>query len=400
MAYLGDSMAICEECGQALAAGDEVCATCGAARVRPAVDVADDESARPRASTRRLSAAGVAFAVAGLLLFVYVVWNADVTKIYADLRRLGAGFLLILLLSGFRFAVRALAWTLCFEAPHRLRFRDAFRAYLTGDAVGNIVPLGIVVSEPAKAALVRDRVPLVAGLSAIAVENIFYSLSVALFVSSGAVALLWSFELSRVQRWLNISVLMGMTAVVLLGFAMVAMQWKVLSGALERLYARGVARRLLETGRVRVRSLEERVYGFYRNNQRRFLPILFLEACFHAAGVAEAYVTLYFVNGEPPSLLAAFVLESVNRVINVVFKFVPLRVGVDEAGTGKTTQLLQLGATVGVTLAIVRKARMLCWTGLGVALLVARGLSVRDVAEEAARAKRRDAKELGMVSDR
>jgi hypothetical protein len=340
-----------------------------------------------RSATRRLAPAGIIFAVAGLLLFAYVVWSADVAKIYDDLRRLGAGFLVILLLSGFRFMVRALAWTFCFGAPHRLRFRDAFPAFLMGDAVGNLVPLGIVVSEPAKVALVRERVPVVAGLSAIAVENIFYSLSVALFVCSGALALLWTFDLSKTQRWMNISVLLGMSAVILFGFVMVAMQWKILSGTLERLYSRGVARRLLETRRARVRSLEDRVYGFYRNNQSRFLPILFLEFCFHLAGVAEAYATLYFINAAAPTWFAAFILESVNRIINVVFKFVPMRVGVDEAGTGKTTQLLQLGATVGVSLAIVRKARMLFWTGLGVALLVRRGLSVGTVADEAAQAR-------------
>jgi hypothetical protein len=340
-----------------------------------------------------MAPAGIIFAVAGLLLFVYVVWNADVAKIYADLRRLGAGFLVILLLSGFRFAVRARAWTLCFEAPHRLRFADAFRAFLMGDAVGNLVPLGIVVSEPAKVALVRDRVPFVAGLAAIAVENIFYSLSVALFVCSGAVALLWSFDLSKAQRWMNISVLLGMSSVILFFFVMVTLQWKILSGVLERLYARGIARRVLETRRARVRSLEERIYGFYRNNQSRFLPILFLEGCFHLAGVAEAYVTLYFINAAPPTWLAAFVLESVNRIINVVFKFVPMRVGVDEAGTGKMTQLLQLGATAGVSLALVRKARMLFWMSIGVALLVRRGLSVRAVADEAAQAKQSVAKE-------
>jgi len=34
-----------------------------------------------------------------------------------------------------------------------------------------------IISEPAKPALIRDRLPLMAGLSAIAIENIFYSLS-------------------------------------------------------------------------------------------------------------------------------------------------------------------------------------------------------------------------------
>jgi hypothetical protein len=114
-----------------------------------------------------------------------------------------------------------------------------------------------------------------------------------------------------------------------------------------------------------------------------FLPLLALEASFHTLGVAEAYVTLWFISAEPPTLVAAFVLESVNRVINVVFKFVPLRVGIDEAGTGLFTKVLKFGTSTGVTLAIVRKARMLVWTAVGIGLLVSRGLSVRGVVRDA-----------------
>jgi hypothetical protein len=150
---------------------------------------------------------------------------------------------------------------------------------------------------------------------------------------------------------------------------------------------RGVGRRFLpETRRERVRSLEQRIYGFYERNRARFLPILLLEASFHLAGVAEVFVTLYFISDSPPTFLTAFVLESVNRVINVVFKFVPMRVGVDEAGTGLITGVLQLGTATGVTLAIIRKARMLCWTAIGVALLVGRGLSLGAVAGDAEQA--------------
>ena len=115
--------------------------------------------------TRRLAPAGIIFALAGLALFGYMVWQAGVEKIWGELRGLSYGFLIIIALSGFRFAVRTLAWTLCFEAPHRLGFRDAFKAYLMGDAVGNVVPLGIVVSEPTKVCFVRDRVPLLAATS-------------------------------------------------------------------------------------------------------------------------------------------------------------------------------------------------------------------------------------------
>jgi len=332
---------------------------------------------------RRLAPAGLIFAAAGLLLFGYVVWQAGVEKIWAELQKLGWGFAAILALSGLRFVVRSYAWTLCFEAPHRLRLRHALRAFLTGDAVGNVIPLGLVVSEPTKVLLVRERVSVVAAMSAITVENIFYSLSVVLFVFSGAAAMLLSFPLTRTLRWTSVSIIAGAAVVFAVGFYVVRTEWRILSGLAERLARRGVGRRALGSRRETLRALEDRVYGFYGRNRRMFLPLLLLEASFHALGVAEAYVTLFFISAEPPTVLAAFVLESVNRVINVVFKFVPLRVGIDEAGTGLFTKVLRFGASTGVTLAIVRKARMLVWTAVGLALLVGRGLSVRGVVRDA-----------------
>lgn len=326
----------------------------------------------------------VIFAALGLLLFAFFIRNAGFAKIASNIKKLGASFLIILAVSGVRQIVRALAWTRCFDNGHSLRFRDALRAYLGGDAVGNLVPLGIVVSEPAKAALVRDRVPLEAGLLAIAIENSFYSLSVALFIFCGAMALLLNFPLPSGLRWASVAALAGIAFAIGIAFFLVRRQWKLLSGAIDFLCQRGIGQHWLGARREGARRLEQRVYSFYVSNRKRFLPILGLEACFHLAGVAEVYVTLSLINDQAPTLLVAFVLESVNRVINVVFKIVPLRVGVDEAGTGMLTDVLQLGMATGVTLAIIRKARVLCWTAVGVALLLHRGLSVRDLWQEAA----------------
>src|SRR6266508_4769487 len=122
-------------------------------------------------SRKGLTPLGIIFAVLGLALFVYFVKKAGVGQIADGIRRLGAGFLLIIAISSVRHIVRSLAWSLCMEAPYRLRFRDAFRARLMGDAIGNVLPFAsFVVSEPAKPALIRDRVPLMAGLSALAIE--------------------------------------------------------------------------------------------------------------------------------------------------------------------------------------------------------------------------------------
>ena len=331
--------------------------------------------------------AGIIFAAGGLLLFAYYVWKAGPQSIWQNITQLGAGFVVVLLFSAVRPLVRAVAWTRCFEGGVRLRVRDALKAYLAGDALGSLTPLGMVVSEPAKAAFVRDRVPVVASISALAVENLFYMLSVALFIFAGTAALLLSFPLNSKLRFASYATLVVVVVVVSAGYLVVRRQWRFLSGALAALERRGIARRFVAGRGERVRAVEARIYGFYENNRARFIPILALEGCFHLAGVAEVYATLYFILDQPPPFaelaLAAFVLESVNRVINVIFKFVPMRVGIDEAGTGLFTKVLKFGTTVGVTLAIIRKARVIFWTAVGVAVLVRRGLSVRSMAREA-----------------
>lgn len=335
-----------------------------------------------RSISKRFKPVGIVFALVGLLLFVYFVWKAGTSEIAGGIKRLGAGFLLVLAVSSLRYIVRTFAWTLCFDRPHRLRFRDAFRAYVVGDAMGNLTPFGIVASEPTKAALVRDKVPLIVAVSALAVQNLFYSLSVALFILSGIVVLLLSFPLTSGLRLLSLISLGIVCAIILTGFIIFKLRWRFLSAGFERLRRTRFGKKYLEEKqRESTSAVEDTVYNFYSRHRARCALIMLLEASFHLAGVLEVFITLSFISDVPPTFLAAYVLESVNRIINVVFKFVPLRAGVDEAGSSWVTKVLQFGVTTGTTLAIIRKARVICWTALGVAFLVGRGLSTGAVAE-------------------
>ena len=347
-------------------------------------------------SRRGLTPLGIVFAVLGLALFAYFVKKAGIGQIAGGIQRLGAGFLLIIAISAVRQVVRSLAWSLCVEAPYRLGFWDAFRARVMGDAIGNVLPFAsFAISEPAKPVLIRDRVPLMAGFSAIAIENLFYGLSVAVFIFSGMVALLLSFSLPKGLRLASIITLVIILLAVALGTLFIGKQLRFISGTTRFFHRRGLNEKWVEKGR----TLEDRIYGFYLRNRARFLPILLLEACFHLAGICEIYVTLSFISpDQPPTFLTAFILESVNRVITLAFKFIPLRMGVDEAGTGKVSKALLFTEATGVTLAIVRKARDVFWAGVGMAMLVQRGLSLRTVAREAEEALAEQTKGVAVQS--
>lgn len=303
--------------------------------------------------------------------------RAGVAEVAAGAGRLGWAFAAVAALGGLRLAARALAWRSCLDRPHRLTRGHAFRAMVAGDTLGNLTPLGPLVGEPAKTLFAGDREPAARTLPALAVENLFFTLSAALVVAGGAVAL--AFRLGPADtRWTAGAVLVG--ALVLVVSAVHGVIWRRLHPAGALLDA--VARRAPAAGRLAgwagaVRRAEDRVHDLYPRSPRRLAAVAGWELGFHGLAVLEIHLVLAFISDVPPTLLDAFVLESANRLLAAAFKAVPLRIGVDEAGTAAVAGLLGFGGATGVTLAIVRKARMLVWMTAGVLLLARRSLQAR-----------------------
>jgi hypothetical protein len=344
----------------------------------------------PTAPRRQITAVGALTALAGTALFAWLVWKVGPAEIWGGFRQIGWNLGWILVLGGLRFGVRAAAWVLCIEPPHRLPLLDAFNAVVCGDALGNATPLGPLVGEPAKIACVRHRVPVAAALTALAIENVFYTLSVAAMIAAGAVALLFvgaaagGIVLPPAFREFS-EVTVAATACL---FAVAAwVLWRrpaVIDTLLGSRRRSGPSSRRGWASKIdKLRAVEREVFTFASRRRGALVPLVLLEVAFHALGVAEKHLTLWLILPTPPSLLTSFIVETSDRFITVAFKFVPFQVGVGEVGTGLVTQILGLGAAPGVTLSIVRKARMGIWSLAGTALLIRRGLTARRLLEDA-----------------
>jgi hypothetical protein len=339
----------------------------------------DPNTRTPRLSaknTNRLTIAGIILTIGGISLFGYFVYSVGLSEILANIDRFGfAGFAVILAIYFVRICARAGAWRLSVYEPYKLRMKDTVPAVIIGEAMSSMIPLGILISGTTKAVAVRKRVPLVVGLSSVATENLFYSFVTSVFLILGAFTLVRSFEMD--EGWvLTIDILIVVIcAVVVFLVLLVVKQWHFASETCAWLYRKGIATGLLEHGRLQVRLFENFIYGFYRRHPKRFLPICLCEVAFHTLGVVEVWFILSRIAS--PDLLAAFLLESVSRLITIVFKLIPFVIGVDEAGAQFVGDTVAIGAGIGVTLAVIRKGRILFWTAIGLLLIIKRGLSIR-----------------------
>ena len=309
---------------------------------------------RPRVRRHLLAAAA---ALGGIALFAWAIRSVGWTDVAAGIRRVGWGLLPILAISGARFVVRAECWRRCMAPEGRISRSQALVAYLAGDAIGNVTPLGLIASEPTKVFLTRHRLATREAASSLAVDLFIYAASVATMIGVGLAALIVTMPLPSGWRVAIVVTLAALGAGVAIAFRLVGGTWDQGRGPRPQ-------------WRAKLASLRESVLTSSAGHPARLWRVFVLHLGFHALSVLEVFLTLRWLVGEV-TVAQALVFSALDRLVIVAFKFVPFRIGVDEASSGGMTALLGWGAAAGVTLAIIKKVRSLAWTGVGLLLIAA-----------------------------
>ncbi len=307
---------------------------------------------------KRSRLAMVAGAVLGVALFAYAVQRVGVDLLVDGIGRIGWGLVAVLALAGARFVVRAQCWRWCLPPHVQLTLPHAFNAFVAGDAVGNITPLGLLASEPAKVLLTRHHLATGASIASLTLENLLYAGSVLAMLAFGTGLMLVLVPVSDGVRLFAMGMLVGVVAVVVAA---------VVSVRVLRVVAPATRSPRLE----KLVRLRDEVVRFAALHPGRVVAVFALQLLFHALAIAEVFVTLrWLLPDRTPSLAQAVVFETVNRLTIVLFKFVPFRLGVDEAASGAIAPWVAVAPAAGVTLAVVRKARTLFWSAIGLLLLL------------------------------
>ena len=311
----------------------------------------------------------------GLALLVYVINRVGLQPLFDALLRIGFGFFAVLGLSGLRHVLRTIAMRAAVPPEHRrISFRQAFAARLGGEAISFLTFTGPLLGEATKVALLRKRVPLTYGVPALVVDNLLYNLSVVFFVLSGACVMLLIYPLPTPVY----TVLIIIASVAALGIVAAALAAKrrvmLLTWAIDRLGELRLSPKVILKRRQHIYHLEQKVYDFYKHHPGAFFGMIGCDLLAHATSVIEVFVALRFL-GFQPLVSQAYIIESLTKVINFAFAFVPGTIGVYEGGTEVILQKgLGFTPAAGLALALVRKAAIVVWTSIGLLVLTSRTL--------------------------
>ncbi|CAN5422683.1 hypothetical protein BH10ACI2_BH10ACI2_14310 [soil metagenome] len=309
--------------------------------------------------------------ILGLAILVYVIYRIGYESIFQSISTVGWGFAVIVSLNLVRHLARASSMYLAIDPQHRtFNFRNVVAARFGGEAVTFFTFTGPFLGDATKAALLRKDLPLTYGASAVITDNILYYVSVILVMLTGIAALLLSF--GRNGSSIDSVLIVVVASLVLVFLALsFAMRFRItpISRFINFLSNRKLAPQFLLKVRRNILDVETNVFQFYKNRRADFYKLFFISMTVHFLSVLEVYCALVFLDFKAaPS--TALIIESLTKVINAVFGFIPGTIGVYEGGNGVILQTLGYTVAAGVALALVRRGAILVSTMIGVLILL------------------------------
>jgi hypothetical protein len=302
--------------------------------------------------------------IVGVALLVFLIARLGPARIIAELAHLRSVLPAVLAITSVKYVLQAAGWRLVLPKRERPRWGESILATITGDALGYLTWAGPFTGEPVRALLIRDQVPVAAGLAAGAAERVMYNLSAAVLVL--IVLLILLADLHPV--WSAIA--FAVSAYGAMRFVRIARrdpERSLYAGRHEAPpgAAAGTADRRPNRHFGRVIDAARLLWI----ERRGVLPALAL-LCFaqHAVLVIEARILLGALGGEA-SVWEAFVFEAVTKIVNTAGMLVPARIGVSEGGSALLADALGFAASHGLSLALMRRARALSWAAVGLALM-------------------------------
>jgi len=303
--------------------------------------------------------------VLGLGLLASLVLRTGPEIIWNQVHKVGFGLVVIILLGGLAYFIRTWVWRLTFACDiTALSWSRSFGTCLASEALGQLGVGGKAVGEGIRIALLRPVVPLANAISSVAIDGALHLVTSTIVMLSGIIATLFLASLSGNWRVFGLVFAAALTALLILAVVAYGNGWELMGNA-----ARAIGRvprfHTWITGKLPViDSSEDKLLNFFRTTPAAFCAALFLSFLWQALAMLEIYVILRFM-GTNITVFGAFLMEGLTKLINLVGALSPGNIGTYEGGNMLITKIFGVSGTVGLTLALCRRTRVLFWALVG-----------------------------------
>ena len=309
-------------------------------------------------------------ALLGLGLLSYLVFRTGPGIVWKQLQAVGWGFVLIILVGGLAQFAKTCAWRQAFTCDiSGLSWPRSFVAQLISDGIGQFGVAGKVVGEGTRISLLRRAVPLSNALSAGAIDGALHSFTAVVITVTGISATLLLAPLSGTWRAYAALLVAVLISAVILAAVAVRNRWQLVGHTTRAIGRLPRLNTFVSDKQPIIDSAEDNLLSFRDEASAAFWAALSLNLLWHMLAVLEVYIILRFM-GAKVAIGGAFIVEALTKVINLVGAFNPGNFGTYEAGNMLIAKIFSVTGTVGLTLALCRRARTVFWAGVGAMCMI------------------------------
>ena len=310
--------------------------------------------------------ATVLLLVAGSALLGFTLVHADLAQAWSRLQDVGwtgvaalGALLFAASLAQAAILVRTVPCTR--SIPHRLY--ALWKVWMVGEAFNTVTPLGSFGGEPLKAGLLKRHhgVGLREATAALVLAQTIGIVALVLFLVAGFGLMLRSPVIPSAYRVTAGSALAGFAGCVLLLF--LTQRHGMLSRVVGRLARTRLGDRAQSVVEL-INDVEHRLIAFYTGRRGVFAVAAALAFGYWVCGMLRTYATMACL-GRPIGWRDAWMIEAGLLLVRSVFFLVPGNLGTQEAALVVSCRAITGSSTLGLTMAIVRRALELAWVGVG-----------------------------------
>jgi uncharacterized membrane protein YbhN (UPF0104 family) len=310
--------------------------------------------------------------LAGVAVTGWILWTVGLATLASNLSMIGTRVLVLIALYLFAQLAFMVAWWVLMDSEVRAGgFLKLFGVYLAGDTVNYVVPSGNLGGEAVKAYLMKEELGFGRALTSIVIHKHAELVAQCILLVGGLAICFTYFELPRLVIVASTVIVGG------LGGSLLLMTWVLKSGTISPMLRRLADWRplasYLQTHQLAADALTTRIRAFYEDQWRLFLLATGWCLIGWCGGLLETYLVLQILS-PAEGWRTVVAIETMVMAFNMLFVFVPARLGSAEGVRAGVFLLVGLPAAEGVAYGVIRRARELAWLLPGLVVLWKRHL--------------------------
>ena len=297
----------------------------------------------------------------GLGLLVFVLIHTDLLSLWYELKKVGWGILVVLLVYKIAFIVDSFAWQFTLPSTQLTKrwVYDLWKIRMVGAAFAKVMPFSSFGGAPIKGFILKHHygIHYKEGAASLILAESTHMISMIFFMATGVFLMLFASNLPNTYHFFAMLSLGAITTGILLFY--LVQRYKVTSLTGNWLRRRKFGQRL-EKVIHQIQDMDERLVQFYTRDKGCFLLASLLNLINWYLGAIEIYVIFYFLDN-PITIFEAVILETLVELVRAGTFFIPAGLGSQEAIFMIATEAIAGQSTLGVAAALTRRVREIIW---------------------------------------